>query len=109
MAAVRVERDTPVQTTLGTTLRRLLPGDGVRSILLSTPSDVYLVLDDSLDEGGAVPATNRFLIPGGSQYPIRQPGPRPLLAAVSGTVDVTLLGQEAARGISGRDGLRVGR
>lgn len=95
---IRAALDTPVQATLGSTLTRLAPGDGVRTVLVSTPSDLYLALDDSLDDGASVPATARFLIPGGSVWPLRARGPRPLLAAVSGSVDVTLLGSDAAAG-----------
>lgn len=88
---VRLDLGAPLQSTLATTLTRLVPGDGVEIMHLSTPSAVYLVRDDSLDDGAAVPATARFRIPAGAIWPIPSDGPRPLIAAVEGTVDVTLL------------------
>jgi hypothetical protein len=88
--SARVELNGELQVSLGTTLTRIVPGDGVREIQVSAQGDVYLVLDDALDDGDAVPATARHRLPAGLR-PIVLGKTRLLLAGVSATT-ITLLG-----------------
>jgi len=97
MSAARLTRNVPLEVTLATTLTEIIPGDGVRVVQVSAPSAIYLVYDDSLADGGTVPASARFRIPAGAIWPIEVTGTRVLLAAVEGTVDVGLLGVSAGQ------------
>lgn len=106
--SVTANKDVPAQATLGTTLTRVITGDGVREVQLSTPQDVYVVYDNSLTDSGAVPATARHRLPAGV-WTLRVTSTRILLAGVNGTVIVTLLGGSAgafgaAGGASGGGG-----
>jgi hypothetical protein len=92
--SVSVTKDVPIQAALGTTLTRVNPGDGVREIQLSTPSDVYVVYDDTLTDASAVPATARHKLPAGV-WTLRVTGTRLLLAGVGAAITVTLLGGAA--------------
>lgn len=83
---------TPAEATLGTTLTRINPGAGVRVVWLTSTGDVYLVYDDALDDGGAVPASARFRIPAGTAWPIEVTGKRILVAAVTGAPTASVLG-----------------
>lgn len=104
MSAVQVVKGAPTEKVLGTTLTRLIPGDGVRQIQVSSPDGaVYVVFDNSLDDGAAVPATARQRLPAGV-WPVNFDGTRILIAGVAGaTPTVSLLG-----GASGAFGAGVG-
>lgn len=79
-------------SSLDTTLTLLAGGDGVHSIKVATPSDLYLVYDQegALEEGDAVPA-NAAVLPAGVQIVSVRGTGRPFLAAVTGTVLATFL------------------
>lgn len=101
MSAARLTRNVPLEVTLATTLTEVIPGDGVGVVQVSAPSAIYLVYDDSLADGGTVPATARFRIPAGAIWPIEVTGTRILLAAVEDSVVVGLLGVSAGRSVTG--------
>jgi hypothetical protein len=109
-----VNKDVPVQVTLGTTLTRLVPGDGVRQIQVSSPDGpFYLVLDSTLDQGGAVPATARHKYPAGV-WPILVGPTRILLAGVNGAAPVVTilggaLGQFGGSGASSSSAFDIGK
>ena len=90
--SVTVQKNTPIQTTLAVTLTRIIAGDDVRLIHVSAPSEIYLVYDNALVDGDAVPATARFRIPANVVYPILITGVRPFICATSGAVITTLIG-----------------
>jgi hypothetical protein len=88
--SARVELNGELQVSLGTTLTRIVPGDDVHVLQLSTQDDVYLVLSDTLDDGATVPATARHRLPAGLRS-LTLGSTRLLLAGVSATT-ITLLG-----------------
>jgi hypothetical protein len=94
--SARVNLDDPVSVSLGTTLTRIVAGDGVREIQVSCSADLYLVYDDTLDDGDPVPATARHRIPAGVWPVSIVTGKRLLLAGVSSTT-ATLLGGRAGQ------------
>jgi hypothetical protein len=92
MAAQRVYQGVTIAVTLATTLTRLNPADDVRTIWLNAPADTYLVYDDALDDGAALPAGEYTRIPANTSWPIEVTGVRPLVAAATGSTAATLLG-----------------
>lgn len=76
---------------IGTTCTVVTPGNGVHTIEISTDSDIYLVLDDTLTDGSAVPS-GKQRIAANTTYYVPVSGPKILVAAVSGTAKVSVLG-----------------
>lgn len=91
--AVNADKYVPASTTLSsTTVTRIVPGDDVRLVWVSCDTDMYLVYDETLADGGSLPATARFRIPANTLWPIEIIGVRPHIAAASGTPTATVLG-----------------
>jgi len=93
MSAVLLIVNKPDQVSLTTAMTRLIFGDDIDYVEISAPDDMYLVLDDTINDGDAVPATARFRIPANTIYPILNIGIRPLICAKSGTTTANLLPQ----------------
>jgi hypothetical protein len=91
--AITAAKFAPKQATLGTTLTRIDPGDGVRWVELSCSADLYLVYSTTLTDGGTVPASDRHRIPANTVYPARvDPTKRMLVAGTTGTPVINVLG-----------------
>lgn len=91
--AIRVEANTDLRTSVGTTLSHLIPGDDVHVIWVKGDADLYLVMDNAIADGAAIGGTRGFRIAANESWPIEVGPVRPLIAAVTGTVALTLLGR----------------
>lgn len=92
--AVSANRGASAGSSVGTTLQQLSPTPEVEWIDLVADADVYLVIDGTGVDGGAIGSLPRFRVPAGSIYPVPA-GSHAIpifIAAVTGTANVFLFG-----------------
>lgn len=84
MAAVTCPAYSPRTVTLATTCTELSPTAGVAYLWVIADAEWYLVLDDSVSDGGALP-THYYRVPADTAFPVPVAGHRILIAAATGT------------------------
>lgn len=90
--ALTVNSEVPAETTLATTCTLLTRGTGVNWAEVNCTADFYVVMDNSVADGAAVPASARHRLPGNQRHVIDLRSKNVLIAAVSATPTFSAIG-----------------
>lgn len=90
--AVTAAVGVPAEVTLATTVTLITRGTGANFAEVTSSAALFLVLDDALADGAAVPASARHQIPANTPYIVDLRGKRALIAAQAATPTASVLG-----------------